>query len=62
VPVQNSLKLYDALVKAGVPAELHVYPQGSHGSSVDPQYGPTAEWPKRMEEWMRFNGWLPHTN
>jgi acetyl esterase/lipase len=62
VPVQNSLKFYDALVKAGVPAELHVYPQGSHGSSVDPQYGPTAEWPKRMEEWMRFNGWLPHTN
>jgi acetyl esterase/lipase len=58
VPVANSLRLYDALVAAKVPAELHVYAQGSHGNSLDPQYGPTAEWPKRAEEWLRFNGWL----
>ena len=58
VPVQNSLTLYDALVDARVPAEMHVYAQGSHGDSLDPQYGPTALWPQRMIEWMRFNGWL----
>ena len=58
VPVQNSLKLYDALVDARVPAEMHVYARGSHGDSLDPQYGPTALWPQRMLEWMRFNGWL----
>jgi acetyl esterase/lipase len=58
VPVANSLRLYDALVSAKVPAELHVYAQGSHGNSLDPHYGPTADWPKRAEEWLRFNGWL----
>jgi len=59
VPVENSLLLYEALRRAGVPAEMHVYAQGSHGNSLDPQYGPTARWPERCEEWMRFNGWLP---
>ena len=58
VPVANSLRLYDALVAAKVPAEMHVYAQGSHGNSLDPQYGPTAAWPKRGEEWLRHNGWL----
>ena len=62
VPVENSLRLYQALRDANVPAEMHVYAQGSHGNSLDPQYGPTAKWPLRVEEWMRFNGWLPAAN
>ena len=62
VPVENSLHFYQALRDAGVPAEMHVYAQGAHGNSLDPQYGPTAEWPKRLEEWLRFNGWLNKTN
>ncbi len=59
VPVENSLQLYQALRNAGVPAELHCYAVGAHGNSRDPQYGPTAKWPDRMEEWLRFNRWLP---
>jgi acetyl esterase/lipase len=58
VPVENSLVFYQALRNAGVPGEMHVYAQGSHGNSLDPQYGPTAEWLTRCEEWLRFNGWL----
>jgi acetyl esterase/lipase len=58
VPVENTLMFYQALRKAGVPAEMHVYAQGSHGNSLDPRYGPTADWPKRCEEWLRFNGAL----
>jgi acetyl esterase/lipase len=58
VPVENSLNFYEALLRAKVPAEMHVYAQGSHGDSLDPKYGPTALWPERMIEWMRFNGWL----
>lgn len=61
VPVENSLAFYQALVRARVPAELHVYPQGSHGNCYDPQYGPTAAWPLRMEEWLRFNHLLENT-
>jgi acetyl esterase/lipase len=59
VPVENSLRFYQALRDAGVPAEMHIYAAGAHGNSLDPQYGPTAKWLERMEEWMRFNGWLP---
>jgi acetyl esterase/lipase len=59
VPVENTLLFYQALRRAGVPAEMHVYAAGSHGDSLDPRYGPTALWPLRCEEWMRFNGWLP---
>jgi acetyl esterase/lipase len=58
VPVENSLHFYQALRDAGVPAEMHVYARGSHGNSLDPQYGPTASWPQRLAEWMRSNGWL----
>jgi acetyl esterase/lipase/lysophospholipase L1-like esterase len=59
VPVENSLRLYQALRDAGVPAEMHTYSAGAHGDSRDPQYGPTARWPERFEEWVRFNKWLP---
>ncbi|RZI99298.1 MAG: alpha/beta hydrolase, partial [Rubrivivax sp.] len=31
VPVQNSLMYFDALTRAGVPAELYVFEQGGHG-------------------------------
>lgn len=58
VPVENTLSFYQALRDAKVPAEMHVYGQGSHGNSLDPQYGPTAAWPQRAEEWLRFNGWI----
>jgi acetyl esterase/lipase len=59
VPVENSLDFYRALRVAGVPAELHLYPRGPHGSGMSPALGPTAEWPRLCETWMRFNGWLP---
>lgn len=58
VPVENTLRLYDTLRGASVSAEMHVYAAGSHGNSLDPQYGPTALWLQRMQEWMQFNGWL----
>lgn len=61
VPVENTLRFYQALRDAGVPAEAHLYAQGSHGDSLDPQYGPTALWPQRVAEWMHFNGWLPQS-
>lgn len=58
VPVENSLRLYQALRDAGVKAEMHTYAAGSHGNSRDLQYGPTAKWPDRCEEWLRFNQWI----
>lgn len=34
VPVQNSLLFAEALARAGVPFELHIYPEGVHGLSL----------------------------
>lgn len=59
VPVENSLLFYQAMRHAGAPIEMHLYPKGPHGSGMSPALGPTAEWPRHCEAWMRFNGWLP---
>lgn len=34
VPVENSLLMAMALKKAGIPVELHIYPDGEHGLSL----------------------------
>jgi acetyl esterase/lipase len=58
VSVENSILFYQALRRAGVPAELHLYEKGPHGFGLAAGYGPTSEWPKRFEEWLRSHGWL----
>ncbi len=57
--VENSLLFYTAMRKAKAPIEMHLYPVGPHGSGMSPALGPTSEWPKHCESWMRFHGWLP---
>src|SRR3974390_1139002 len=34
VPIQQALGFYNALIKAGVPAEMHVFANGSHGPAL----------------------------
>jgi acetyl esterase/lipase len=59
VVVENSLLFYQAMRKAGASIEMHLYPKGPHGSGMSPALGPTSEWPRHCESWLRFNGWLP---
>ncbi|MBV8034521.1 alpha/beta hydrolase [Roseateles sp.] len=58
VPVQNSLLYFDALTRAGVPAELYVFEQGGHGIAMRDGLGNASAWPRRMEEWLRQRGLL----
>lgn len=58
VPLENSVAFYLALRNAGVAAELHLYEKGPHGFGLRKGLGPTSDWPKRCEEWMRSHGWL----
>jgi acetyl esterase/lipase len=58
VPVENSLMFYQALRSAGVPVEMHLYEKGPHGFGMHLGLGPTSDWPKRCEDWLRFHGWL----
>jgi acetyl esterase/lipase len=55
----NSVQFYEALHRAGIPVEMHLYEKGPHGFGMRKDLGQTSEWPKRCEEWMRSHGWLP---
>jgi len=60
VPVTNSLVFYQALRRAGVPAEMHIFRQGGHGFSLRFAVGlPAAQWPDLMLNWMRSIKMLP---
>lgn len=61
VPVENSLMFFEALRRAGVPAEMHVYEKGPHGFGVRDDLGTTSAWPDRWQAWMRSRGWLDRT-
>ena len=39
VPVSASLRMYEALVAAGVPVELHLYAEQPHAFDAQPQFG-----------------------
>ena len=52
VPVKNSLLYYEALEKAGVPAEMHIYPSGGHGYALGIKGGHEQTWIHRLEEWL----------
>ncbi len=55
---ENSIAMYLALKRAGVPAELHVYTRGGHGFGLRPSEHPASTWPARCEEWLRSQGIL----
>jgi len=60
VPVLSDVVFYTALVKAGVPAELHIFETGAHGSVLGESNPELAAWPTLLENWLRINGWIPY--
>ena len=56
--VQNSILFHEALLKARVAAELHVFEHGPHGFGTSAGLGPTSFWVDRWFDWMRAHGWL----
>jgi len=57
-PVDNSVVMYLALKRAGVPVEMHLYATGGHPFGVRKRGLPVDTWPQRCEEWMRSQGIL----
>ncbi|MFO0907543.1 MAG: alpha/beta hydrolase [Isosphaeraceae bacterium] len=58
VSPENSVALYIALKRAGVPGELHIYNSGGHGFGMRSGPKPSATWPARCEAWLRDLGVL----
>ncbi|MBL8792727.1 MAG: alpha/beta hydrolase [Planctomycetia bacterium] len=55
---ENSVALYLALKKAGIPAELHIYSTGGHGFGLRKSEQPCSTWPARCAEWLKTQGYL----
>ena len=58
VPVENSVLIYLALRKAGVPAEMHIYERGQHGVGLAQSDPMLSTWPSRLADWMKLHGWM----
>jgi acetyl esterase/lipase len=54
VPVENSIMFYNALRKAGVPVEMHIYLKGEHGFGLGMNKGEVSTWPELCLNWMRI--------
>lgn len=53
VPIENSLRYYQALVKNNVPASLHCYPTGGHGWGYNDNFKYKRQWTGELEKWLR---------
>lgn len=64
VPVKNSLLFYEACVKAGVPAEMHILDNGPHGfgmaAAMDDQT--VKDWPMQALRFMARHKMIPPLN
>ena len=53
VPVENSIRYYQALVRHNVPGEMHIYPSGGHGFGLAIGKGHLQGWTERVYEWLK---------
>jgi acetyl esterase/lipase len=50
--VEDALSYYVALKKAGVPVEMHSYPEGGHAFGLRATKFPATRWPQLVEIWL----------
>ncbi|MDT0684897.1 alpha/beta hydrolase [Autumnicola psychrophila] len=53
VPVENSLRFYEALKAKNIPVEMHIYPEGGHGFSFGLGKGYLSSWTDRLADWLQ---------
>jgi len=58
VPVEQAMGFYQALIKAGVVSEMHVFANGAHGSGLGKSDPALDQWPALLENWLRPFGLL----
>ena len=57
-PVMNSVLFYSALVRAGVPVEMHLFQHGAHGAGLGVGNPQLSVWPELVAKWMRERGYM----
>jgi acetyl esterase/lipase len=58
VPISASVDFYNALIAAGVPAEMHIFRHGEHGSGMGAGIAALDQWPVLLAQWLRDQGLL----
>jgi len=58
VPVEQSIRFYNALLKNNVPVEMHIFANGGHGSGLGKGDAALDQWPALLETWLRGQGLL----
>lgn len=60
VPVENSLQFAEALRKAGVPFDLHIYQKGGHGMGLadKPPFAHPHPWAADCLFWLKVQGFV----
>ena len=58
VPLEQGMRFYQALMKAGVPAEAHIFAKGPHGTGLGKGDVSLDQWPALLETWLRAQGLL----
>lgn len=61
IPVKNSLRFFEAMVKAGVPGEVHILQSGGHGFGISGS-DDTNNWFTWCKDWMKKNNLLTTEN
>lgn len=59
VPIEQGLRFYQALLKAGVPVEAHIFEHGPHGTGLGKGNIVLDKWPALLETWLRARGLMP---
>lgn len=58
VDIRNSLLYYNALSKAGVPSELHIYPSGGHGFGMRESFPDHERMLAELAAWLKKSGFV----
>jgi acetyl esterase/lipase len=58
VPVENSIRFFQAMRKAKVPVELHIFENGPHGVGMALGDPALSQWTPLLESWLRNRGLL----
>lgn len=59
VPLENSIAFFQALRKADIPAEMHLFEKGKHGFGLAPGDPVLSTWPELCINWMRERKFIP---
>lgn len=59
VPMENSMMFAEALRRAGVPFDLHIYEKGGHGMGLNRPGHPAPPWDRDCLYWLRQRKFIP---